>query len=136
MANCFLEADGPCDYCRNIDEECSFDIAKRRQKPYYFVSEEEYRLLYQICKQWLPGEDLSIPNLRRLASQSPQATPLNTASMPTAPDATTESPERTRDLGATSAEREDVPLPEIVNLHEDIGCLLTDAQGENRMLFF
>lgn len=39
----------------------------------------------------------------------------------------------TGDSANTEAERGDIPLPEIVNLHHDLGCLMADAQGEYRM---
>jgi aldehyde dehydrogenase (NAD+) len=132
MTNSFAAAGSPCDYCRSIDEECSFDAAKRRQKPYYFVSEEEYRLLHLVCQKCLPDEELTVTNLRRLASQSTQAASQTIASTPIAQDDITDDYEGARASVGASEEREDVPLPEIVNLHKDLGCLLSDAQGEHR----
>ena len=119
-----------------MDKECSFSIAQRRQKPFYYVSEEEYRLLHQICKNCLPGQDLSVPNLRLLASRGgPQivTSPTN-GSKPTTPsEAAPDNPRRSREAGSASVEREDdVQLSEIVDLHEDLGCLLPDTDGEHR----
>ncbi|KAL2206876.1 hypothetical protein CC79DRAFT_1358677 [Sarocladium strictum] len=64
------DVDGPCDYCRSTEQVCSIDVTKRRQKPFYFVSEEEYRLLRELCARCYPDEDLDVPNLRRLASEA------------------------------------------------------------------
>lgn len=107
-------------------------MAKRRQKPFYFVSEEEYRLLQKLCKKSFPGEDLSLENLRNLTSQP------NNEAPPTAHPGPEERVAVTDEAGPLAAasdeplEVSDVPLPEIVGLHKDLGCLMEDAQGEYR----
>jgi len=39
------------------------------------------------------------------------------------------------DVLHSAREESDVTLPEIVNLHQDLGCLMVDAQGEYRTFF-
>lgn len=131
-----VDADGPCDYCRNIDEVCSIDIAKRRQKPFYFVSEEEYRLLRDLCSQFYPDEDLTLPTLRRLASERKNGPRQELRATVTNAEPSIEGSEgvETPDKSppGVSTVQEDLLLPEITSLHHDLGCLLPDAHGEYR----
>jgi len=39
------------------------------------------------------------------------------------------------DVLDSAREESDATLPEIVDLHQDLGCLMIDAQGEYRMFF-
>jgi hypothetical protein len=142
------DADGPCDYCRSIDEVCSVDMEKRRQKPFYFVSEEEYRLLRDLCSNCFPDEELTIPNLRRLIDENKkpalQQTDISTPTMSlvevSAVNPITDRGDEPldqgeillQDVGNDQVEEEEILLPEIVNLHHDLGCLLADAHGEYR----
>ncbi|KAF5559218.1 hypothetical protein FMEXI_91 [Fusarium mexicanum] len=145
------DADGPCDYCRSIDEVCSVDMEKRRQKPFYFVSEEEYRLLRELCSNCFPDEELTIPNLRRLIDENKKpafkaqtdiATPTMSLIEVSAEAPLIDCEDETLDQGEgllqdveeTQAEEEEILLPEIVNLHHDLGCLLADAHGEYRYM--
>ncbi|KAG5777685.1 hypothetical protein H9Q73_008642 [Fusarium xylarioides] len=145
------DADGPCDYCRSIDEVCSVDMEKRRQKPFYFVSEEEYRLLRELCSKCFPEEELTIPNLRRLIddNQKPAFKTQTDIATPTMSliEVSAEAPLidcgdepidqgeiLLHDLEEAQAEEEEILLPEIVNLHHDLGCLLADAHGEYRYM--
>ncbi|KAF4443391.1 hypothetical protein F53441_11440 [Fusarium austroafricanum] len=122
-------------------------MEKRRQKPFYFVSEEEYRLLRELCSQCFPHEDLSIPNLRRLISKHKSAESQTDGSAPTIVVASaadpidahnTKSPEEDQVLLQADIdnvdEEADILLPEIVNLHHELGCLLADAHGEYRYM--
>ncbi|KAM5515580.1 fungal specific transcription factor [Fusarium oxysporum f. sp. phaseoli] len=145
------DADGPCDYCRSIDEVCSVDMEKRRQKPFYFVSEEEYRLLRELCSNCFPDEELTIPNLRRLINENKKpafktqtdiATPTISLIEVSAEAPIIDCGDEPIDQGETllqdveesQAEEEEILLPEIVNLHHDLGCLLADAHGEYRYM--
>lgn len=149
-----LDANDPCDYCRSINEVCSVDISKRRQKPFYFVSEEEYRLLRELCRCCFPEEELTIPNLRRLVSEQKKAVSLrddslrdasqtdvsqrdasqsdDSMSISTGTDAATAGSDNPKTPTDIPAEQDNTPLPEIVNLHQDLGCLMADANGEYR----
>lgn len=108
-------------------------MAKRRQKPFYFVSEEEYRLLQKLCKKSFPNEDLSLENLRILASQSNNGSSTTVFSGPGGKVAEVDEAAAPLPIAAEApSESSDVPLPEIVGLHKDLGCLMEDAQGEYR----
>ncbi|KAH7213155.1 hypothetical protein DER44DRAFT_692412, partial [Fusarium oxysporum] len=145
------DADGPCDYCRSIDEVCSVDMEKRRQKPFYFVSEEEYRLLRELCSNCFPDEELTIPNLRRLIDENkkPAFKTQTYVSTPTmslievsaeasildcGDEAIDQGEVLLHDVEEAQTEEEEILLPEIVNLHHDLGCLLADAHGEYRYM--
>ncbi|VTT81633.1 unnamed protein product [Fusarium fujikuroi] len=143
------DADGPCDYCRSIDEVCSVDMEKRRQKPFYFVSEEEYRLLRELCSNCFPDEELTISNLRRLIDENKKPafktqTDITTPTMSLI-EVSAEAPliecgDEPIDQGGAllhdveESQEEEILLPEIVNLHHDLGCLLADAHGEYRYM--
>ncbi|KAJ4029350.1 hypothetical protein NW758_013579 [Fusarium oxysporum] len=126
-------------------------MEKRRQKPFYFVSEEEYRLLRELCSNCFPDEELTIPNLRRLInenkkpafkSQTDIATPTMSlievsaeAPIINCGDEPIDQGEiLLQDVEESQAEEEEILLPEIVNLHHDLGCLLADAHGEYRYM--
>ncbi|RMJ09838.1 hypothetical protein CDV36_010537 [Fusarium kuroshium] len=128
---CRKSAGLPCDYCRTINEECSFEAGKQRKKPFYFVSEEEYRLLYQLCQQTFPNQSLSIFNLRQLTSQSVTITSQGEGSPNSIKYTPSSNPGRPT---VPALEGTDVPLPEIINLHNDLGCLMADAQGNYRYM--
>ena len=132
-----VDTDGPCEYCRSINEACTVDLSKRRQKPFYFVSEEEYRLLHEVCSNVFPGQELTVPNLRRLASEQRKTASLIGASTSEstgfdAAAAVSEDAGSASDVPSTQQRNSDVPLPEIVNLYQEMGCLLADGQGEYR----
>ncbi|KAF5646996.1 uncharacterized protein FTJAE_1827 [Fusarium tjaetaba] len=134
-----------------IDEVCSVDMEKRRQKPFYFVSEEEYRLLRELCSKCFPDEELTIPNLRRLIdeNQKPTFKTQTDIATPTMSliEVSADAPligcgDEPIDQGQasldaveeTQAQEEEILLPEIVNLHQDLGCLLADSHGEYRYM--
>ncbi|RSL68878.1 hypothetical protein CEP53_002441 [Fusarium sp. AF-6] len=128
---CRKSAGLPCDYCRSINEDCSFEAGKQRKKPFYFVSEEEYRLLYQLCQQTFPNQSLSISNLRQLTSQSVTINPQDEDSPNSIKNTPLSNPEPSM---VASPHATDVPLPEIINLHNDLGCLMADAHGNYRYM--
>lgn len=93
--------------------------------------------MHQLCTKSFPGQDLSIPNLRRLASQTQNATvgTPDFAPTPSTVDAEDGSGEASsEDAISLRAGRSDIPLPEIVNIHQDLGCLIVDGQGEHSEL--
>lgn len=140
------DPDGPCDYCHSIEEICSVDLNKRNQRPFYYVSEEEYCLLCELCSYCFPGEELTTSNLRRLVSEQKKALSSNQADIST-PNITiveripthTSNPidQNTilpRNRTKNQTEQQSILLPEIVNLRHDLGCLVVDAHGEYRKL--
>ncbi|GKU13620.1 hypothetical protein FLAG1_11645 [Fusarium langsethiae] len=121
------DADGPCDYCRSIDEE--------------------YRLLRELCNECFLDEELAIPNLRRLIgdNQKPAFKAQTHILTPTMSliEVSAESPlidcenepmdqgeALFQDVEDTQAEKEEMLLPETVNLPHDLGSVLADAHGE------
>ncbi|KAF9773349.1 hypothetical protein IL306_008882 [Fusarium sp. DS 682] len=126
-------------------------MEKRRQKPFYFVSEEEYRLLRELCGNCFPDEELTIPNLRRLIEENKKPVSQGQADVSTptmylveaaVPELISDHSDNAVDQGDIilqeveddQVEEEEILLPEIVNLHHDLGCLLADAHGEYRYM--
>ena len=105
-------------------------MGKRRQKPYYFVAEEEYRLLQQICGHYLPAEELTLLNLRSLVSSLPKTPQASDCSPTVAIDPRTTQQEDETATEDAVVPRNDVLLPEIVDLHETLGCMFVDPLGE------
>jgi hypothetical protein len=133
---CSNPVPGPCDYCRSIGATCQIDVGKRKQRPYYFVSEEQYKLMAQLVAHH-HGPSIDLPTLRGLVAnfdQSDGASP-NTLSAPSVGDPATESesmgPRRKREKHESRAA---VPLDEIDSLHEQLGCMLRDSSGEYRYM--
>lgn len=134
LTNMLPAVPGPCDLCRAAELECRVDVGRRRQRPYYFVSEEEYRHMQKILKHYLPDTDLTPATLRWIASQCEerqrgedlQASPVSNNSAAQVPRNGSVS-----DPGPFEHE-EDHGLHEIVTLHDDLGCMLADAQGQYR----
>ncbi|KAL3483721.1 hypothetical protein BJX62DRAFT_219735 [Aspergillus germanicus] len=56
---------GPCKYCASISAKCTITI-KRRQRPFYLVSEQEYRYGIDNLQKMLPETDLNMDTLRQL----------------------------------------------------------------------
>lgn len=131
---------GPCDYCRSSGIECHIDIEKRKQKPFYFVSEEEYRHLVKLLKHYLPNHSLDLPTLRSLAAnidggESAQQTqnalsldetmafissPLHTA------------PQSPEEEMAGRLRLEQVSHHDLHAIYDKLGHLLADARGQYR----
>lgn len=146
---------GPCDHCRNRGAECHVDITKRRKRPYYFVSEEEFRDMQAILKSYLPDDDLTPETLRSLAQQcrhqkppTPQPNPPPIATQPVAPstpvsvsafvapsppETTRKTPDgNSRENSDFEPNPDDAVLQDAVCFHQKLGCLLADSLGEYR----
>ncbi|KAL2834802.1 hypothetical protein BJY01DRAFT_223956 [Aspergillus pseudoustus] len=63
---CIDPVPGPCKYCAGVSIPCTISI-RRRQRPFYQVSEEEYRYGITILQKLFPTIDLNINTLRHLA---------------------------------------------------------------------
>ncbi|KAJ5395121.1 uncharacterized protein N7487_009424 [Penicillium crustosum] len=148
---------GPCDHCRNRGAECHVDITKRRKRPYYFVSEEEFRDMQAILKSYLPDDDLTPETLRSLAQQcrhqkppTPQPNPPPIATQPVAPstpvsvsafvapsppETTRKTPDgNSRENSDFEPNPDDAVLQDAVCFHQKLGCLLADSLGEYRYM--
>jgi hypothetical protein len=136
---CSNPVPGPCDYCRSIGATCQIDVGKRKQRPYYFVSEEQYQLMAKLVIHHY-GPSIDLPTLRGLVAQvdhSEDGTP-NTLSTPSISISPSKSGPVPSQQNASTAERQEsetgVPLEEIDSLHEQLGCMLRDSSGEYRYM--
>ncbi|GME23721.1 hypothetical protein GTA08_BOTSDO13695 [Neofusicoccum parvum] len=59
---------GPCQYCASINAPCKTDLNRRKKRPYYHVSEEEYRCMTDILRHYLPDLQFNLPSLKALSS--------------------------------------------------------------------
>lgn len=141
---------GPCDYCRTTGAECHIDLGKRRQRPYYFVSEEEFRNMQDIMSYYLPETVLSPENLRSLAAECKSKTSRNIShDLPASPlslspifeTASSSGLENefdsfpidnVSDIAECEKDSENLVLHEVFVLHQRLGCLLEDSQGQYR----
>jgi hypothetical protein len=130
---------GPCDYCRSIGATCQIDVGKRKQRPYYFVSEEQYKHMAKLINHHY-GPDIDLTTLRNLVAAldpSIDASPnqMPTPSMGISP---TKSESLQSDSNTSSVEKQEpqdsVALDDIDSLHEQLGCMLQDSSGEYRYM--
>ncbi|KAM5353446.1 hypothetical protein ACJ41O_000096 [Fusarium nematophilum] len=61
---CVDPVPGPCQFCASIGAACHLDPSRRRQRPYYRVSEEEFRYMTQIIEHFLPNTELNLQSLK------------------------------------------------------------------------
>lgn len=131
---------GPCDYCRSSGTECRIDIEKRKQKPFYFVSEEEYRHLVKLLKHYLPNHSLDLPTLRSLAAnidggysaqETQNAVSVDDA-MTFSPLPFHEAPQSPEEEMAGRLRLEQVSHHDLHVIYDKLGHLLADARGQYR----
>ncbi|KKY13079.1 putative aldehyde dehydrogenase [Diplodia seriata] len=91
---CIDPVPGPCHYCASINAPCKTDLNRRKKRPYYHVSEEEYRCMTTILRHYLPDLEFSLPALKALCQrlegledESSRPTPVPTPTL--TPTATT-----------------------------------------------
>ncbi|KAL5615588.1 hypothetical protein BROUX41_005627 [Berkeleyomyces rouxiae] len=65
---CVNPLPGPCQLCASTGASCHVDMSRRRQRPYYQVSEEQFRYMAKALKHFLPDMALDLPNLREFVS--------------------------------------------------------------------
>ncbi|KAH8894408.1 hypothetical protein GQ53DRAFT_82957 [Thozetella sp. PMI_491] len=63
---CIDPVPGPCRYCAGISAACTI-TPKPKRRPFYSVSEEEYRYGIEILQRLFPNETLNLRTLRNLA---------------------------------------------------------------------
>lgn len=126
---------GPCDYCKSISAACQIDKGKRKQRPYYYVSEEEYALLKKIVQHQIPDEHIDLSVLREFASQldandhlSPSVRSPSVLAPEQQPLSELQDAQDPHEALAQGEER--VVAEEIKNLHADLGCMMVDSTGE------
>ncbi|OJD31430.1 aldehyde dehydrogenase [Diplodia corticola] len=66
---CIDPVPGPCHYCASINAPCKTDLNRRKKRPYYHVSEEEYRCMTTILRHYLPEVEFNLPSLKALCQR-------------------------------------------------------------------
>lgn len=98
-----------------------------RQRPFYHVSEEEYRCSMQILRHFLPQDDLNLETLRSIAKE------LNIGNSPAQDTLKSSSAKDSSEHAEGSVSNESISdTEEIGDLHHQMGCLMKDSLGEYR----
>jgi hypothetical protein len=106
-------------------------VASRpKQRPYYHVSEEEYRCSMQILRHFLQKEDLNLETLRSIAKDLQIGTS-NTEQQTQRRNSKTTSDDSPGSEEAVQNDSEP-DIEEIGDLHEQLGCLMQYSLGEYR----
>ncbi|ETN46375.1 uncharacterized protein HMPREF1541_00559 [Cyphellophora europaea CBS 101466] len=130
---------GPCDYCRSIGASCQIDVGKRKQRPYYFVSEEQYKHMAKLIAHHY-GPDIDLTTLRTLAAGIDNSSDGSPNQMPTPSIGMSSTKSESIHSGAPDdvvekqEPQEGVALDDIDSLHEQLGCMLKDSTGEYRYM--
>ena len=124
VQKCIDPVPGPCNYCARIGAPCGIP-SRRKQRPFYHVTEEEYRCGMQILQHLLPSKDLSPETLRDLAKKLEDGGTIEVATIP----AVHKQPEDDRVASA------DPDVEEVEDLHDYLGYLLEDSSGEYRKIY-
>ncbi|KAF4469117.1 aldehyde dehydrogenase [Fusarium albosuccineum] len=121
---------GPCQFCASISAPCHLDPSRRRQRPYYRVSEEEFRYMTQILEHFLPNTELNLQTLKSYvdsigSNASDQAfTPSGSEAI--SPSYALVSPPP---IAEDAREDDSVITDEISELHKEVGRLRVDSRG-------
>ncbi|KJR80269.1 aldehyde dehydrogenase [Sporothrix schenckii 1099-18] len=76
---CVDPVPGPCQFCASISAVCHLDPSRRRQRPYYHVSEEEFRYMTKALEHFLPNVDLNLQSLREVVQALEAGQPIRGA---------------------------------------------------------
>ncbi|EPE02440.1 aldehyde dehydrogenase [Ophiostoma piceae UAMH 11346] len=149
---CVDPVPGPCQFCASIGAACHLDPSRRRQRPYYHVSEEEFRYMTKALEHFLPNIELNLQNLRDVV-QSFEQSGTSSTSIPDLPppysapsDSSSSSSESivvVSERGVTPVSsssstvsdhtpKNDVTIEEIDELHGELGWLRVDSKGNYR----
>ena len=127
-----------CAYCRSQNLRCLLDTGKRKQRPFYKVSEEEYRLMSRILRHQYPERLLDVNDLRMIVTEietSPDSQHENPSFSPEAVATSTSNDNSYQvEEAGTDPESEILHLEEIQALDEDLGHLLLDSAGTFRYM--
>ncbi|TVY82146.1 putative transcriptional regulatory protein [Lachnellula suecica] len=122
---CVDPVPGPCNYCARIGVSCGIP-SRRKQRPFYHVTEEEYRSGMQILQHLLPSKDLSPETLRDIAKKLQDGENIETISMSNLQEgADVLNIDNVRAVA-------DPEVEEVEDLHGQLGCLMEDSLGEYR----
>lgn len=127
---CVDPVPGPCQYCLSLGVSCRVDPSRRRQRPYYHVSEEEFRLQRRALEHFLPNTEISLSSLRDLMSSLENRSPARILEPADEPSRTKALQQASTDSpGSTEAEE---TIDEIDDLHGELGWLTVDSKGTYR----
>jgi len=127
-SKCIDPVPGPCNYCARIGVPCGIPN-RRKQRPFYHVTEEEYRCGMQILQHLLPSKDLSSETLRDIARKLEGGGTIEEATIP---------PEHKEFGGLDQNDglaTADADVEEVEDLHDQLGCLMEDSLGEYRNIY-
>ncbi|CAI4214042.1 unnamed protein product [Parascedosporium putredinis] len=129
---------GPCHFCASIGAPCHLDAARRRQRPYYRVSEEEFRYMMRILEHFVPNTDFNLHTLKALAesltnngSENSQASPQSDAVVPVNGSSPGMAVQR---ADVHMGDAMDATVDEIEELHKGMGWLRVDSNGVYRYI--
>ncbi|KAF2455730.1 hypothetical protein BDY21DRAFT_348480 [Lineolata rhizophorae] len=124
---CIGPVPGPCQYCASIGVRCEIDMRARKKRPFYHVTEEEYRYMVQILKHQYPGRELNLHTLRELARELDISAADTGESNPSNPN---DGSSTNDDLQGSPAD--DVANDEIRGLYDGLGSMIVDSRGKYR----
>ncbi|KAH7002491.1 hypothetical protein EDB80DRAFT_580087 [Ilyonectria destructans] len=126
---------GPCQFCASIDAPCHLDPSRRRQRPYYRVSEEEFRCMTQIIEHLMPNTELNLQTLKAYVSDLGNHVTENpptpsTSDVVVSPSCAIPSP--SSPVEEPSANEGAIIAEEINRVYSDVGRLRVDSRGVQR----
>ncbi|KAK4155411.1 putative Zn(II)2Cys6 transcription factor [Chaetomidium leptoderma] len=107
---CVQTGTGPCRYCASTGGTCSTS-ARPQRRPYYRVSEEEYRCCMRLLRHFVPDVELDLKTMKAMIAEIEQGVEI-TSMASTTP-------------GGIETEESEV-------LQEELGCMILDARGSYR----
>jgi len=126
---------GPCQFCASIGATCHLDPSRRRQRPYYHVSEEEFRYMTKALEHFLPNIDLNLHSLKevvRSINSGPAGGDGQSMALSETSDSINVKGEGSRAGESSSAATTAVTIEEIDELHGELGWLRVDSRGTYR----
>ncbi|KAH7143451.1 hypothetical protein EDB81DRAFT_934664 [Dactylonectria macrodidyma] len=129
-----------CDRCKTrktkVNAPCHLDPSRRRQRPYYRVSEEEFRYMTQIIEHFMPDTELNLQTLKSYVAGLDNNV-VESPPTPTASDVQAVSPVcqgATPEIPAEQPSANDSAIidEEISGVYSDVGRLRVDSRGVQR----
>ena len=132
-----MSVPGPCQFCASIGATCHLDPSRRRQRPYYHVSEEEFRYMTKALEHFLPNIDLNLHSLKEVV-RSINAPDGQHLAMSDAGDSINVQTQgiQPKTEGGSAGGASSVTIEEIDALHGELGWLRADSKGTYRKLPF
>ncbi|KAM7195921.1 putative Zn(II)2Cys6 transcription factor [Naviculisporaceae sp. PSN 640] len=105
---CVRPGTGPCQYCASTGATCSTSERQQR-RPYYRVSEEEYRCCIKLLGHFMPNATLDLATMKAMIANIEQGAEVT-------------------DISSTTAEPA-IETEESEVLKEESGCMVVNARG-------